>query len=88
MILVRGSLESLISRTTFVRLRKAGSMRVNFIMCPGNHDGGVGSGGRYGNAITNHHAKNVGHDNDSQTLMTPQRIKNGVGPAGIKTSGG
>jgi hypothetical protein len=46
LMLVRGSLESLISRTTFVRLRKAGSMRVNFIMCPGNHDGGVGSGGR------------------------------------------
>lgn len=44
-MLVRGSLESLISRTTSVRVRRAGSIRVNFCMCPGNHEGGAGSAG-------------------------------------------
>ena len=42
LILVKGSRESLSSRTTFVLLSKAGSIRVNFIICPGNHDGGPG----------------------------------------------
>ena len=46
LMLVKGSLESLSSRTTFVLLSKAGSIRVNFIMCPGNHDGGPGRAGR------------------------------------------
>jgi hypothetical protein len=65
-MLERGSLESLISRTTFVRLRKAGSKRVNFIMCPGNHDGGVGSGGRYANGIIFHKEM----DNDDNQYST------------------
>lgn len=42
MILVSGRRESLISRTTSVLVRSAGSIRVNFIICPGNHDGGAG----------------------------------------------
>lgn len=46
LILVKGSRESLSSRTTFVLLSKAGNIRVNFIMCPGNHDGGLGRAGR------------------------------------------
>jgi hypothetical protein len=46
LILVKGSRESLISRTTFVLLSKAGSILVNFIMCPGNHEGGPGRAGR------------------------------------------
>ena len=45
LMLVNGSLESLISRTTFVRLSNAGNIRVNFIMWPGNHDGGFGRAG-------------------------------------------
>ena len=51
LILVKGSRESLISRTTFVLLSKAGSILVNFIMCPGNHDGGLGRAGRWVKAI-------------------------------------
>jgi hypothetical protein len=46
-MLVKGRRESLISRTTSVRVSNAGSIRVNFIMCPGNHEGAMGSiGGR------------------------------------------
>ena len=44
-MLVSGSLESLISRTTSVRVSNAGSIRVNFIICPGNHEGGIGRAG-------------------------------------------
>lgn len=44
-MLVNGSRESLISRTTSVLVSNAGSIRVNFIMWPGNHEGGVGSAG-------------------------------------------
>jgi hypothetical protein len=44
-MLVNGSLESLISRTTSVFVSSAGSMRVNFIICPGNQEGGIGSAG-------------------------------------------
>jgi hypothetical protein len=44
-MLVSGSLESLSSRTTSVLVSKAGNMRVNFIIWPGNHDGGIGSAG-------------------------------------------
>ena len=51
LILVRGSRESLSSRTTFVLFSKAGSIRVNFIMCPGNHEGGPGSAERWVKAI-------------------------------------
>ena len=51
LILVKGSRESLSSRTTFVLLSKAGSILVNFIMCPGNHDGGPGRAGRWVKAI-------------------------------------
>lgn len=45
LILVRGKRESLISRTTSVRESKDGSIRVNLIMCPGNHEGGTGKSG-------------------------------------------
>lgn len=45
LILVRGRRESLISSTTSVRVRKAGSCFVNFIIWPGNQDGGAGSRG-------------------------------------------
>ena len=51
LILVKGSRESLSSRTTFVLLSKAGSILVNFIMCPGNHDCGLGRAGRWVKAI-------------------------------------
>jgi hypothetical protein len=44
-MLVRGSLESRSSRTTSVWVSRVGSIRVNFIMCPGNHDGGIGNRG-------------------------------------------
>ena len=44
-MLVSGRRESLISSTMSVRVSNAGSMRVNFIMCPGNHDGGTGNAG-------------------------------------------
>ena len=44
-ILVKGRRESLISRTTSVRVNNVGSIRVNFIICPGNHDGGAGNMG-------------------------------------------
>lgn len=44
-MLVKGSRESLSSNTTSVRVSRAGSIRVNFIICPGNHDGGAGSTG-------------------------------------------
>ena len=46
LIPVRGSHESLSSRTTFILFSKAGSIHVNFIMCPGNHEGGPGSAER------------------------------------------
>jgi hypothetical protein len=46
LILVSGSRESLSSSTTSVRVSKAGSIRVNFIICPGNHDGGMGKSGK------------------------------------------
>lgn len=42
LILVRGRRESLISSTTSVFVSNAGSIPVNFIMCPGNQDGGAG----------------------------------------------
>ena len=45
-MLVSGSRESLISSTTLVRLSNAGSIRVNFVICPGYHDIGFGSAGR------------------------------------------
>ena len=45
LMLVRGSL-------AFLRLSKAGNMRESFIMCPGNHDGGLGSGGRCAKTVT------------------------------------
>lgn len=45
-ILVRGSLESLSSSTTSVRDSKAGSIRENFVIWPGYHDGGGGSKGK------------------------------------------
>jgi hypothetical protein len=48
LILVKGSLESLISSTTSVRVRIPGSIRVNFIICPGNHEGGTG---RFGSTM-------------------------------------
>jgi hypothetical protein len=44
-MLVRGKRESRSSRTTSVRVRREGSMRVNFFMCPGNHDVGEGKAG-------------------------------------------
>jgi hypothetical protein len=44
-MLVSGSLESRNSRTTSVWVSKVGSIRVNFIICPGNHDGGIGNRG-------------------------------------------
>lgn len=45
LMLVKGRRESLISMTTSVRVSREGSIRVNFIMCPGYHDGGAGSRG-------------------------------------------
>jgi hypothetical protein len=45
LILVKGKRESLISSTTSVRVKKAGSCFVNFIIWPGNQDGGAGNRG-------------------------------------------
>lgn len=42
-MLVRGSRASLSSSTTSVRVNNVGSILVNFIIWPGNHDGGTGS---------------------------------------------
>ena len=44
-MLVNGSLESLSSSTISVRDSSAGNCLVKRFMCPGNHDGGQGSGG-------------------------------------------
>jgi len=46
-----------------------------------------GRGGEEDMAMPSH-AKNVGHENDSEPLLAPRRLKNGQRPAGIKTSGG
>lgn len=45
LMLVRGRRESLISSTMSVRLSKAGKILVNFRICPGNQDGGLGKAG-------------------------------------------
>lgn len=45
LMLVSGNRASLSSRTTSVRVSNVGNSRVNFVICPGYHDGGTGSDG-------------------------------------------